>query len=67
MKLNREDLIWIASVAIGKRMDYETLKWSDYLYNCEDQADEVWEFVEECEEIGKIAWKEKYKKFRLYE
>lgn len=58
--MERDEMIKIAKKAIEKRMDYETLEYSDYLYGKEDMADEIWEFVTECEEIGTIAFYEKY-------
>lgn len=59
-------MIWIASVAIGKRLDYEKLYYSDYLYNKTEFADEIWDYVTECDEIGQVAWKEKYKEYKIY-
>jgi len=53
-------MISIAKTAINKRMDFETLKYSDDLYGKEDFAEDVWEFVEECDEIGSKAFYEKY-------
>lgn len=53
-------MIQIAFRAIDKKMDYEQLKYSDYMYGKESLTPEVWEFVEECEEIGTKAFKEKY-------
>jgi hypothetical protein len=61
-----DDIIWIASLAFDKKMDKETLKYSDYMYGHEDEIDDVWIFVRECEDIGKIAFKEKYSKHNLY-
>ncbi len=64
--MNKEELIWAATIAIGKGYDYETMKHSDYLYGKEDEIDNVWEYVEECNDIGQIAFKEKYKEFKMY-
>ncbi len=58
--------IWIASVAVSKNMNYEDLKYSDYLYGNEDLIDDVWNFVEECKEAGTKAFYEKYKEYKLY-
>ncbi len=55
-----------ASYAIMKDMDCETLMYSDEMYGREDQTDEVWEYVDECREIGLVAFREKYKDFKLY-
>ena len=64
--MDKKEMIWIASVAIGKNMDYEKLKYSDYLYDRERFADEVWEYVSECRKIGEDAFREKYKEYKLY-
>lgn len=60
--MKEEEQIRIAKWAIRKRLDYETLKWSDELYGRMSEVDEVWEYVVECEEIGTIAFQEKYGK-----
>ncbi len=64
--MNTAEQIWAASVAIGKRMDYEQLKYSDYMYGNEDKTEDVWEYIEECEKIGREAFKEKYKTYKIY-
>ena len=66
--MKREEMIWVASYAIGKFLDYESLKYCDYMYGKENQADEVWEFVEECKEIGEAEFNRKYldEGFKLY-
>jgi hypothetical protein len=63
--MNKEEMIRIACVAIRKNYDYETLKYSDDMYNLEEFSDNIWEYVEECKQIGKIAFKEKYKEYKL--
>lgn len=60
------EMVWIASVAIAKNYDYETLKYSDYLYGKEDDIDEVWEYVTECREDGRTAFYEAYKQYKLF-
>lgn len=64
--MEKGEMIYIASVAISKKYDYETIKYSDYLYGKENLIDEVWKYVEECEDYGRIAFYEKYKEYRLY-
>lgn len=59
-------MIWNASVAIAKNYDFETLKYSDYMYGHEDLTDEVYEFVIEARNIGTIAFYEKYSEYNLY-
>lgn len=61
-----EEIVWIASVAIGKRLDYETLRYSDYMYGKEDEIDTVWELVTECDEIGRGAWRAQYHMYKQY-
>jgi len=64
--MDKDRMIWIASLAIGKGWDFEKLKWSDEMYSNMDEADEVYEYVVECQEIGTLAWKEKYGELKLY-
>lgn len=61
-------LIWLASYAIAKNMDYETLKYCDYMYGKEDQTDAVWEYVTECKEIGEKEFYGRYSEdgYKLY-
>lgn len=64
--MNKEELIWTASVAIGKGYGYEEMSSSDYMYGNESEMDNMWAYVEECQEIGRIAFREKYKEFKMY-
>jgi len=53
-------LVRIARRAVDKRWDYEQLKYGDDLYGKENLADAVWDLVEECGSIGRIAFDAKY-------
>lgn len=64
--MEKTEMLWIASCAIGKNLDYEELEYSDYMYGKTQFTDEVWEYVVECREIGTKAFYEKYKEFKLY-
>ena len=64
--MDKEEMIWTASVAIGKNMDYETLYYSDYMNGKEDLTDTVWDYVSECKEIGEKDFREKYSEYKLY-
>lgn len=64
--MEKEEMIWIASVAVAKNIDYEKLYYSDYMYGNENLTDEVYKYVIECKEIGTIAFYEKYKEYKLY-
>ena len=59
-------MIWIASKYADKGYNYEQLKYGDDLNGRESFADEVWEYVNEYKEIGSIAFREKYKEFKLF-
>ena len=58
--MTEDEMIRIAKRAIDKRWDFEALKYGDDMYGRESFADEVWNLVEECEQIGTIAFYEKY-------
>lgn len=64
--MTQQELITAATYAIMKGYDYETMKYGDTMYGKEKHIDEVWEYVNECKEIGTIAFKEKYKEFTMY-
>jgi hypothetical protein len=65
-ELTKEDIIWIASKYAEKDYGYEQLHYGDDLYGNEDKTDEVWEYVDEYNDIGRIAFREKYKEYKLY-
>lgn len=58
--MTHDEMVRIAKRAINKRWDFETLKYGDDMYGKESLAEEVWELVEECEQIGTIAFYKKY-------
>ena len=58
--MNQKEMIRIAKRAIDKRWNFETLEYSDDLYENKEYAEKIGEFVEECGNIGKIAFYEKY-------
>ncbi len=64
--MTQERIIWIATWAWSKGYDYETTMYSDYLKGNENCIDEVWEYVDELNEYGRVAFYEKYKEFKLY-
>lgn len=59
-------MIWVASKALDKGWSYETMMYSDDMYGRESFADEVWDLVCECKDIGILAFKEKYKEHKMY-
>lgn len=64
--MEEKDLIWTATVAFAKNMDYEELYYSDYMYGKEDETEKVWDYVDELRENGRTAFYEKYKDYKLY-
>ena len=64
--MEKSEMIWIASKYASKKYDFEQMKYGDDLYGKEKHADEIWEYVEEYEEIGSLAFREKYKEYKLY-
>ena len=61
--MNKKEQIQTALAAIRKKLDYEELKYSDYMYGKESLTENVQEYVEEYKEIGRIAFEAKYKEF----
>lgn len=59
--MTHSEMLWVAKIAIEKRWDFEKMKYSDYLYGKEDHAEDVWEYVTECDKIGQDSFWEKYK------
>lgn len=64
--MEKSEMIWIATKYADKGYDYEQLKYGDDLNGREQFADDVWGFVEEYKAIGSIAFREKYKEFKMY-
>lgn len=65
-KLEKSELIWIASKMFAKGYSGDDVRYNDNLYGNEDQFDEVCGYMKELREIGQIAFYEKYKEFKLY-
>jgi len=66
MSIEKSELIWIASKMYAKGYSGDDVRYSDDLYGNEDQFDKVNEYMEELNEIGRIAFYEKYKEYKLY-
>ncbi len=65
-KMEKSELIYLASKAFDKRWDFETLTYGDDLYGKEQYADDVWEYVVELQEIGRTEFYIKYCEYNLY-
>jgi|GEM_PF-1643478 len=70
--MKTEEKIYIASKYAEKGYSYEDLKYGDDLYHLDGSddketiLDEIWEYVAEYEDYGSIAFREKYKAYKLY-
>lgn len=64
--MEKSELIYLATIVDAKDYDYEKMMYSDYMYGKTDHMDELWEYVEELQDYGRIAFYEKYKDFKLY-
>lgn len=64
--MEKDRQLWIATWCWYKGYDYETLEYCDYMNGYSDYLDDVFEYVVELNEIGRVAFYEKYKEFKLY-
>ena len=64
--MDKSEMIWIASKYAEKNYNYDDLYYGDDLNGKEHFVDEIWEYVEEYRQIGSTAFREKYKKYKLY-
>jgi len=53
--MERAELFELASYALMKGYDYETMYYCDEMYGRGEYLDDVWEIVEEAHENG-LAW-----------
>ena len=64
-------MLWIATKYNGKGYSQEDMRWGDDCYELSGEEgdrikDEIAEYMEEMDDIGRIAFYEKYKEFNLY-
>lgn len=64
--MTEAELVKAASYALMKGYDYETMKYCDEMYGKEKYMEEVWEIVEEAEEIG-MKWFREWAKENNYQ
>lgn len=64
--MKEEDIIYIASKYAEKGYDIEQLQYGDDMYEKGQFIDDVWEYIIEYKEIGSIAFRKKYSKYKLY-
>lgn len=63
--MRKEDLIFIASVAVVKDMSYEDLMNSAYLDGNKHELDNIWEYVVECKDDGVDTFQERYEQYKM--
>ena len=69
--MEKHEMIWIASKYVAKGYSQEQMRDGDDCYHLKGEEgraikDMIAEYMEEIEDYGKIAFKEKYKEFKLY-
>lgn len=64
--MKKNELIYLASKCAEKDWSYDDLYYGDDLYGKEQFADEVWEYAVIYNEIGSIAFRERYSEYELY-
>lgn len=65
--MEKSEMLWIASKYQQKGYSYEDMCYGDDTYNAtEDEKEEIGEYMTEYEDVGRIAFYEKYKEFKLY-
>lgn len=64
--MEESEKIEIASKYAMKGYDFDQLHYGDDINGREGFVDDIWEYVVEFKEIGRLAFYEKYKAFNLY-
>jgi hypothetical protein len=69
--MEKEEMLWIASKFICKGYSISQMKDSDDCYDLSDDEgdeikDKIADYMNEMKDIGKIAFYEKYKEYKLY-
>lgn len=69
--MGKSEMLWIASKYIGKGYSQEQMRDGDDCYELSGEEgrkikDEIAEYMEELQDIGRIEFYEKYKEYKLY-
>ena len=65
--MEKSEMLRIASKYKVKGYSFEQMCYGDDMYNAtEEEKDQVGDFMTEYEDIGRVAFYEKYKEFKLY-
>ena len=70
-QMEKSEMLWIASKYNGKGYSQEQMRDGDDCYELKGEEgraikDQIGEYMEEIEDIGRIAFYEKYKEYKLY-
>jgi len=69
--MDKQEMLYIASKYIGKGYSQEQMRDGDDCYHLKGEEgraikEEIAEYMEELQDIGRIAFYEKYKEYKLY-
>jgi hypothetical protein len=65
--MEKSEMLWIASKYKKKGYSYEDMLYGDDTYSAtKEQKDEISDYMTEYEDIGRIAFYEKYSEYKLY-
>lgn len=69
--MEKSEMLWIASKYKCKGYSQEQMRYGDDCYHLSGEEgrkikDEIAEYMDEFEDIGRLAFYEKYKDFNLY-
>ena len=70
-QMDKQEMLWIASKYNAKGYSQEQMRDGDDCYELKGQEgeiikDQIAEYMEEMDDIGRIAFYEKYKEYKLY-
>lgn len=67
--MEHSEIIYMATKCVAKRWDYDQLYYCDDLFNEEEldvTANEIWDFVEEINQIGRDEFARKYDGIKFF-
>jgi len=64
--VTEEEMVWAASIAVGKNWDYTELYYSDCMYGKETHANSVWDYVIQAKEKGMDWFRQEYSAYKIF-
>lgn len=69
--MEKSEMLWIATRCIEKGYSKEQMRYGDDCYHLSGEEgrkikDQIAEYMNEIKEIGRLAFYEKYKEFKLF-